>query len=104
MILRSSNLIRFEYHLSGLQTFISPEDYNVYKTVILRKFENESKESIYFRLILNKLYSQNLKEYIDKAFKCLPILVFIITYLRKITTKTTKSKKLFAIGSTRALT
>ena len=69
MLLKSSNLIRFEYHLSNLQSYISSEDYNIYKNLILRKLDNESKESIYLRISLNKLYINNLKEYLDKTYK-----------------------------------
>ncbi len=78
MILKSSNLIRFEYHLSSISQLIPSEDYHVYKSVILTNFEPESKESIYLLLSVSKLFSQNLKEYQDKIFKNLPILVLIL--------------------------
>ena len=78
MLLKSSNLIRFEYHLSNLQSYISSEDYNIYKNLILRKLDNESKESIYLRISLNKLYINNLKEYLDKTYKMIPVIVSLI--------------------------
>ena len=78
MLLKSSNLIGFEYHLSNLQSYISSEDYNIYKNLILRKLDNESKESIYLRISLNKLYINNLKEYLDKTYKMIPVIVSLI--------------------------
>lgn len=75
MIIKSSNLIRFEYHLSSINQLIPSEDFHVYKSVIVTNFENDSKESIYFLISISKLFNQNLKDYLDKIFKSLPILV-----------------------------
>lgn len=75
MILKSSNLTRFEYHLSNLQMYISIEDFHKYKNLILSKFDYQSKESIYLRICLNKLYIHNMKDYLDRTFKTIPILV-----------------------------
>lgn len=75
LIMRSSNSIKFEYHISGLQNFIPREDFSIYKSLVQRSLDQETKESIYLRLSLAKMYNSNLKEYLDKSFKCLPALV-----------------------------
>ena len=93
MLIKSSNSNRFKYHLSNLQNNISNEDFISFKNLILNKIDHESKESIYLRICLNKLFNLNLKEYLEKSLKTIPILVNYFGENRKITIKIMRLKK-----------